>query len=134
MTHLFVTNDFPPKVGGIQTMLWELWRRLDPSTFAVLTTPYDGDHGWDAEQPYRVVRTGEKVLLPTPSLVRRIDALAAEVGASGVVLDPALPVGLVGPRLRLPYAVVLHGAEITVPGRLPGPTSSSVTCSEAPGW
>ena len=38
MTHLFVTNDFPPKVGGIQTMLWELWRRLDPSTFVVLTT------------------------------------------------------------------------------------------------
>ena len=49
MTHLFVTNDFPPKVGGIQTMLWELWRRLDPSSFAVLTTPYDGDRAWDAD-------------------------------------------------------------------------------------
>jgi phosphatidylinositol alpha-1,6-mannosyltransferase len=121
MTHLFVTNDFPPKLGGIQTMLWELWRRLDPSSFAVLTTPYDGDAAWDATQAYRVVRAREKVLLPTPSLARRIDALADEVGASHVVLDPALPVGLVGPRLRHPYAVVLHGAEVTVPGRLPGP-------------
>ena len=37
MTHLLVTNDFPPKVGGIQAYLWELWRRLDPDTFAVLT-------------------------------------------------------------------------------------------------
>ena len=120
MTHLFVTNDFPPKLGGIQTMLWELWRRLDPASFAVLTTPYAGDAAWDADQPYRVVRTREKVLLPTPSLARRIDALADEIGASLVVLDPALPVGLVGPRLRHPYAVVLHGAEITVPGRLPG--------------
>ena len=46
--------------------------------------------------------------------------LADEIGASVVVLDPALPVGLLGPRLRHPYAVVLHGAEITVPGRLPG--------------
>jgi phosphatidylinositol alpha-1,6-mannosyltransferase len=121
MTHLFVTNDFPPKVGGIQTMLWELWRRLDPSSFAVLTTPYEGSDAWDAAQAYRVVRTHERVLLPTPGLVRRIEALAEELGASLVVLDPALPVGLVGPHLRLPYAVVLHGAEITVPGRLPGP-------------
>ena len=121
MTHLFVTNDFPPKVGGIQTMLWELWRRLDPASFTVLTTPYEGDAAWDAEQAFRIVRTREKVLLPTPSLVRRIDELADEVGASVVVLDPALPVGLVGPRLRRPYGVVVHGAEITVPGRLPGP-------------
>ena len=37
MTHLLVTNDFPPKVGGIQAYLWELWRRLDPDSFAVLT-------------------------------------------------------------------------------------------------
>jgi phosphatidylinositol alpha-1,6-mannosyltransferase len=121
MTHLFVTNDFPPKVGGIQTMLWELWRRLDPTSFAVLTTPYDGDRAWDAEQPFRVVRAREKVLLPTPMLARGIDALADEIGATLVVLDPALPVGLVGPHLGHPYAVVLHGAEITVPGRLPGP-------------
>ena len=37
MTHLLVTNDFPPKVGGIQVYLWELWRRLDPSSYKVLT-------------------------------------------------------------------------------------------------
>lgn len=120
MTHLFVTNDFPPKHGGIQTMLWELWRRLDPATFAVLTTPFEGDAAWDAEQAFRIVRTREKVLLPTPMLARRIDALADEIGAHLVVLDPALPLGALGPHLRHPYAVVLHGAEVTVPGRLPG--------------
>ena len=53
-------------------------------------------------------------------MVRRINALADEIGASLVVLDPAVPLGLVGPSLRLPYDVVLHGAEVTVPGRLPG--------------
>jgi len=121
MTHLFVTNDFPPKVGGIQTMLWELWRRLDPTWFTVLTTPHPDSAAWDSEQAYRVERTRESVLLPTPSLARRIDALADEIDAGLVVLDPALPVGLLGPRLRRPYAVVLHGAEVTVPGRLPGP-------------
>jgi phosphatidylinositol alpha-1,6-mannosyltransferase len=120
MSHLLVTNDFPPKLGGIQSYLWELWRRLDPDTFTVLTTPYEGADAWDAEQPFRVVRTSQKVLLPTPSLARRIDALAAETGAGLVVLDPALPVGLLGPRLATPYGLVLHGAEVTVPGRLPG--------------
>jgi phosphatidyl-myo-inositol dimannoside synthase len=120
MSHLLVTNDFPPKLGGIQSYLWELWRRLDPATFTVLTTPYDGAAAWDAEQPFRVVRTSQKVLLPTPSLARRIDALAAETGAGLVLLDPALPLGLLGPRLATPYGLVLHGAEVTVPGRLPG--------------
>ena len=120
MTHLFVTNDFPPKIGGIQTMLWELWRRLDPASFVVLTTPHPDAARWDAQQAFRVERTRARVLLPTPGMVRRIDALATEVGAAVIVLDPALPVGLVGPRLSRPYGVVLHGAEITVPGRLPG--------------
>ena len=120
MTHLFVTNDFPPKIGGIQTMLWELWRRLDPATFAVLTTPHPDAAAWDAQQPFRVVRTRQGVLLPTPLLRREIDRVAAEVGASLVVLDPALPVGLLGRRLRTqPHGIVVHGAEVTVPGRLP---------------
>ena len=119
MTHLLVTNDFPPKIGGIQTLLWELWRRLDPDSFVVLTTPHDGAEDWDAAQPFRVVRTREPVLLPHPGLVRRIDALAAEIDADVVVLDPALPLGLVGRHLERPYDVLLHGAEVTVPGRLP---------------
>ena len=86
----------------------------------VLTTPYGGDADFDRDQPFRVVRAAEPVLLPTPGLARRIRALAGDVGASLVVLDPALPVGFLGPRLGLPYAVVVHGAEVSVPGRLPG--------------
>ncbi len=120
MTHLLVTNDFPPKIGGIQTLLWELWRRLDPSTFAVLTTPHEGAARWDAAQDFRIERTREPVLLPHPGLVRHVDRLAAEIDADSVVLDPALPLGLIGPHLERPYSVLLHGAEVTVPGRLPG--------------
>lgn len=119
MTHLLVTNDFPPKVGGIQSYLWELWRRLPPGEAVILTTPYAGDTDWDDDQPFRVVRTSERVLWPTRALARRIDALAAEVGADLVLLDPALPLGLVGRHLACPYGVVVHGAEVTVPGRLP---------------
>jgi phosphatidyl-myo-inositol dimannoside synthase len=119
MKHLLVTNDFPPKIGGIQSLLWEWWRRLPSDRFAVLTSPYAGAPAWDAEQPFRVERIREPVLLPHPLMTRRADQLAREIGAELVVLDPAVPLGLIGPSLQLPYAVVLHGAEVTVPGRLP---------------
>lgn len=120
MKHLLVTNDFPPKVGGIQSLLWEWWRRLPSDSFAVLTSPYEGSAEFDARQPFEIHRTREPVLLPHPWMIRRIDALARDVGADFVVLDPAVPLGLVGPSLQLPYDVIVHGAEVTVPGRIPG--------------
>jgi phosphatidylinositol alpha-1,6-mannosyltransferase len=120
VNHLLVTNDFPPKVGGIQSYLWELWRRLPPERTTVLTTPYEGAAEWDAGQAYRVERTRQPVLLPEPWLARHVDRLADEVDAGLVLLDPALPVGLVGPHLHHPYGVVLHGAEVAIPARLPG--------------
>ena len=119
MKHLLVTNDFPPKIGGIQSLLWEWWRRLPPDSFAVLTSPYEGAAEFDAAQAFHIERTTEPVLLPHPWMVRRVRRMAAEVEADLVVLDPALPLGLIGPSLHLPYDVVLHGAEVTVPGRLP---------------
>ena len=123
MSHLLVTNDFPPKIGGIQNYLWELWRRLPPGTATVLTTPYRGHEEFDAAAPLRIVRSPRPVLLPTPGMFHEIDALARAVGASLIVLDPALPLGALGPALAARghrYVVVLHGAEVTVPGRLPG--------------
>ena len=120
MRHLLVTNDFPPKVGGIQSYLWELWRRLPPDDVTVLTTPWPGAERFDAAQDFRVERVIERMLLPTHGLVERVDDLADEVGAELVLLDPAVPAGVIGPRLRHPYGVVLHGSEVTVPGRLPG--------------
>ena len=119
MPHLLVTNDFPPKHGGIQSYLYELWRRLPPGTATVLTTAHDGAEAFDSGQPFAVVRSGRSLLLPTAEMARRIDRLVAETGSGLVVLDPALPLGLVGERLSTGYAVVAHGAEITVPGRLP---------------
>jgi phosphatidyl-myo-inositol dimannoside synthase len=122
--HLLVTNDFPPKVGGIQSYLWELWQRLDPDSFVVLTAGSHPDAAaFDAEQAargFRIERVpGRTLFFPTPLARHRVRGLAGEVDASLVVLDPALPLGLLGPRLGLPYAVVLHGAEVTIPGRVP---------------
>ena len=119
MKHLLVTNDFPPKLGGIQSYLWELWRRLPPDEVTVLTTPHPRAAMWDREQPFRIDRTTEPVLLPHPLLARRINRLADEVDAEIVILDPVLPLGMLAPALRRPHGYVLHGAEITLPGRLP---------------
>jgi phosphatidylinositol alpha-1,6-mannosyltransferase len=118
--HLLVTNDFPPKIGGIQSLLWEWWRRLPSDSFAVLTSPYEGAKEWDATQPFHIERTREPVLLPHPFMVKRINEMAKRMNADFVVLDPAVPLGIIGPSLELPYAVVVHGAEVTVPGRIPG--------------
>ena len=118
--HLLVTNDFPPKIGGIQSYLWELWRRLPPEDVVVHTTPYRGAEDFDAHQSFTVVRSREPALLPQPVLVRRVNHLVRTHQAGLVVIDPAVPAGLIGPHLEVPYAVVLHGAEVTIPGRVPG--------------
>ncbi len=128
MNHVLVTNDFPPKTGGIQSYLWELWRRLDPKSFTVLTAG-GGDaeaRAFDAAQPFAVERLPLPALVPGSGIVRRDWSVVAgardvicRTGARLAVLDPALPIGLIGPRLGVPYAVILHGAEVTVPARLP---------------
>ena len=118
--HLLVTNDYPPKIGGIQNYLWELWRRLPADDVVVHTTPYDGAEAVDAAQDHTIIRSREPWLLPQPVLAARVNRLIAEYGAEVVILDPAVPVGLIGPHLDVPYGVVLHGAEVTIPGRVPG--------------
>lgn len=115
--HLLVTNDFPPDTGGIETLLWELWRRLPAEGVTVLTTRHDDAAAFDRAQRFEVRRWSRSVLLPTPGVARWIRRTAREVGAELVVLDPVLPVGLVGPRLGLPYGVFMHGSELL--GRLP---------------
>ncbi len=119
MGYLLVTNDFPPKLGGIQSYLYELFRRLPPKELTVLTTAHRGSAAFDQQQSFRIERWSSPVLLPTPRLAQVVRQLSQSAGASLVLLDPALPVGLIGSRLEVPYGVVLHGAEVTVPGRLP---------------
>jgi phosphatidylinositol alpha-1,6-mannosyltransferase len=119
MGYMLVTNDFPPKLGGIQSYLYELFRRLPAHELTVLTAAHRGAADFDRQQDFRIERASSPVLLPTPGLVRAIRRLSLDSGGGIVLLDPALPLGLLGKRLQVPYGVVLHGAEVTVPGRLP---------------
>jgi phosphatidylinositol alpha-1,6-mannosyltransferase len=121
---LLATNDFPPKVGGIQSYLWELWRRLDPADIAVLTARSHRDcEEFDREQAAagrRISRVRRSILyFPTPFARRAVRTATAHHGAGLVLLDPVWPLGRLGPSLGVPYGVILHGAEFTIPARIP---------------
>ena len=119
MKHLLVTNDYPPKIGGIQSYLWEIYRRLPQDEVTVLCTPYEDSEQFDSKQTHRIIRTKQKVLLPTPNLAKEIQAQVSKYQNDLVMFDPAVPVGILGPRIGSPYGVILHGAEVTIPGRIP---------------
>ncbi len=119
MHHILVTNDFPPKLGGIQTYLWELWRRLAADSFTVVTPDHPGADAWDRSQPFHVERVHTPVLVPGPALSRTINDLVARTGADLVLLDPVVHTAPLVGRLDAPYGVVVHGAEVVVPAALP---------------
>ena len=124
--HLLVTNDYPPKTGGIQVYLHELWRRLEPQR-AVVVTATSAPHTevFDATSEIAIERIPAKTLFfPTWSAKRAIEAAITRHQPDLVLLDPAWPLGLLGPQLSVPYGVVVHGAEVTVPGRIPIVASS----------
>ena len=100
MKHLLVTNDFPPKIGGIQSLLWERWRRLPPERFAVLTSPTPVPPSSTPPSRSASSASASRCCCRTRCMVRRVDELAGEFGAELVVLDPAVPLGLIGPSLR----------------------------------
>lgn len=124
--HLLVTNDFPPKVGGIQVYLHELWRRLEPGRAVVLTaSSHEEATRFDEHADVVVERVEARTLFaPTPRAFSAIETAIERHQPELVLLDPAWPLGLLGPRLSRPYGVVLHGAEVAIPGRLPFVASS----------
>jgi phosphatidyl-myo-inositol dimannoside synthase len=124
--HLLVTNDYPPKTGGIQVYLHELWRRLEPNRAVVVTATSDPNtQEFDEASDVVIERIAAKTLfLPTWRAKRAIEAAIERHRPDLVLLDPAWPLGLLGPRLSVPYGVIVHGAEVTVPGRIPLVASS----------
>ena len=110
MTHLLLTNDYPPKVGGIQTYLWELWRRLPGDSFSVFTSPHDEAPSFDAAQHHRIDRYDRFWLPPSRRVRRRTAQALREADASALVVDPAWPLGTIARELDVPHAMILHGA------------------------
>ncbi|MFI9781494.1 glycosyltransferase family 4 protein [Streptomyces sp. NPDC051956] len=104
---LIVTNDFPPRPGGIQAFLHNMALRLDPEQLVVYASTWkrtregvEATAAFDAEQPFTVVRDRTTMLLPTPRVTRRAVGLLREHGCTSVWFGAAAPLGLMAPALR----------------------------------
>ncbi|WP_042385989.1 glycosyltransferase family 4 protein [Streptacidiphilus melanogenes] len=100
---LIVTNDFPPRQGGIQTFVHNMALRLPAEKLVVYASTWrDGVEvrKFDAEQPFEVVRDRTTMLLPTPRVTRRAVELLGAHGCSSVWFGAAAPLGLTAPALR----------------------------------
>ena len=114
---LLITNDFPPRPGGIQQFVHNLAVRQPPGSLVVYASAWKGSAAFDAEQPFEVVREDTGVLLPTPAVARRAAELARAHGCDRVWFGAAAPLGLLAEGLRrgagVERAVALtHGHEI----------------------
>ena len=120
--HLLVTNDFPPKIGGIQSYLWELWRRLPPDDASPCSPPRTPAAAeFDRAQPFRVERVARAGAAAAPVADGRASASwPARSAPTSSCSTRRSRSASSARRSALPYGVVLHGAEVTVPGRLPG--------------
>jgi phosphatidylinositol alpha-1,6-mannosyltransferase len=97
---LFVTNDFPPRPGGIQAFVHGLAVRRPPDSVVVYAPAWKGAAEFDAAQPFPVVRHPGSLMLPEPGVLRRAaDVLRAE-RCDSVVFGAAAPLGLLAPALR----------------------------------
>ncbi|ETK36260.1 glycosyltransferase family 4 protein [Microbispora sp. ATCC PTA-5024] len=118
---LIVTNDFPPRPGGIQAFVHGLASRRPPGSVVVYAPRWRGCEDFDTRQPYEVVRHHSSLMLPTRSVARTAAGLV-EDGAT-VVFGAAAPLGLLAPALRRAGAtrvvMLTHGHEASW-ARLPG--------------
>jgi phosphatidylinositol alpha-1,6-mannosyltransferase len=97
---LIVTNDFPPRSGGIQSFVRALAARLPADGVVVYAPAWEGAAEFDARQPFPVVRHPGSLMLPVPSVGARACALLTEHGCDSVLFGAAAPLGLLAPRLR----------------------------------
>jgi phosphatidylinositol alpha-1,6-mannosyltransferase len=120
---LVVTNDFPPRRGGIETFVWSLCHGFDPAEVVVYASSEPGSARFDADAPFPVVRDRARTLLPTPAVARRVERVLRETGCDTVVFGAAAPLALLAGPLRAAGAArtvaLTHGHE-TWWARTPG--------------
>jgi phosphatidylinositol alpha-1,6-mannosyltransferase len=113
---LIVTNDFPPRQGGIQSFIHELALRLPADRLTVYAPRWEGDTQFDARQPFEVVRHPTSLMIHSPGVTRRAVEIANRVGAEAVIFGAAAPLGLITPALRRKTGItraiaITHGHE-----------------------
>lgn len=113
MRTLVVTNDFPPRPGGIQAFVHSLASRQPDGEIVVYAPAWKGSAAFDALQPFPVVRHPTSLMLPEPRVLRRARSIAAAEGCDRVWFGAAAPLGLLARPLGLSRSVAsTHGHEV----------------------
>jgi phosphatidylinositol alpha-1,6-mannosyltransferase len=112
---LIVTNDFPPRRGGIQSFVHVLASRLPEGSVTVYAPSWDGAVAFDSRQPFPVIRHPTSLMLPVPSVGRRGGRILHEYSCDTVLFGAAAPLGLLASSLRRAGArrivALTHGHE-----------------------
>jgi len=116
---LLITNDFPPKPGGIQMYLQNF---VDAYPDEVLVyAPRDDDAPPDE---VGIVRGSKPYMLPSSSVTEDVLRVAEPFAPDAVLFGAPHPLPKIGPALRerlgVPFGVLNHGAEVTIPAAIPG--------------
>ena len=121
---LLVTNDFPPRAGGIQSYVQSLAERLPADELVVYAPSWSGDAAFDATQPFPIYRHPGSLMLPGPSVRRRAAELVRDHAVRAVWYGAAAPLSLLTPALRVEgvtrTVASTHGHEVGW-SMLPGP-------------
>ena len=97
---LVITNDFPPRPGGIQTFGYEIVRRFDPESVTVLTSDWEGAAEFDAAQDFKIVRANTQTLVPSKSTLSMAREIVVAENITRVLFGAAAPLGLLASPLR----------------------------------
>ena len=118
---LLVTSSFLPGHGGIESYLAELCARLRPR-LAVMAPARRNGLPLPDDLGYATTPGPRSMLLPRPPTANAIAENAAALRTDRILFGTPWPLALLGPRLKrrgLRYAVIVHGAEMLVPGAVP---------------
>ena len=124
--HVFVvTNDFPPRIGGINYYVDQLFRRFPVGAVTIVSSTFRGAAAFDARYPQEVIRLPTEMMLPTPGVRRELHALLRARRPHVVLFGALWPLGHMGPAILrktgIPFGGFSHGLELTgaiIPGLL----------------
>jgi len=117
---LFVTNDFGPRAGGIETFVIGLIeRRPFGQTIVYTSAQADSeayDQAWKANFGVTVIRDRAKILLPTPRVARNLSRVIKESNIQVAAFGAAAPLGLLSASMKKAgvrkTVALTHGHEV----------------------
>ena len=113
---LVITNDFPPRPGGIQTFIYGLVQGFDPDDVVVLTSKHTAWQEFDKQEKYPIFRHNTQMLLPTKAVGDQAITIIKEFNCDRVLFGASAPLGLLANRLKnhgiKKTVAITHGHEV----------------------